>query len=312
MLQMIFVPHFSMKKGSSYILKLPTEIHDVIKSFLPFRDQIRFFHCRKCKFGSRLIEGKMHVKDAFSKAVKNNKAAVVEHLLKCHPTFDPSFDDNWAILIASASGHVEVVKVLLADGRCDPSADNNFAIGWASFHGHIDVVKLLLADQRSDPSADDYFAIRWASSQGHVEVVKVLLADGRSDPSADDYFALIQASLNGHVEVVKILLADGRSDPSANNNLAIAVASSQECFDVVKVLLSDPRVDKWNIFYSAAESGQLYLMKSVLSDSSFDPSLNRNAAVKIAYRNGYKDIVDLLLSDPRVSSSIRSVKRIKL
>ena len=40
---------------------------------------------------------------------------------------------------------------ILADPRVDPSADNNFAIRIASEKGHMDVVKVLLADPRLSP-----------------------------------------------------------------------------------------------------------------------------------------------------------------
>ena len=45
--------------------------------------------------------------------------------------------------MASEKGHMEVVKLLLADPRVDPSARNNWAIQLASENGHLEIVKLL-------------------------------------------------------------------------------------------------------------------------------------------------------------------------
>lgn len=76
--------------------------------------------------------------------------------------------------------HIEVVsaprvsrrpKIITTGFRVDPSADNNYAIHWASSKGHVEVIKLLLADSRVDPSDENNYAICWASKYGHVELI---------------------------------------------------------------------------------------------------------------------------------------------
>ena len=79
-------------------------------------------------------------KELFLQACEIGKIDIVKSLL---PHIDPSADDNYAIRFASSNGHLEVVKILLADPRVDPSADDNFAIRYASYRGHLEVVKLL-------------------------------------------------------------------------------------------------------------------------------------------------------------------------
>jgi hypothetical protein len=61
---------------------------------------------------------------------------------------DPSAKDNYAIRLASANGHVEVVKELLLDSRVDPSTHNNYAIKSAVISGRLDIVELLKNNQR--------------------------------------------------------------------------------------------------------------------------------------------------------------------
>ena len=73
------------------------------------------------------------------------------------------------------NGHLEVVKLLLANDKVDPGADSNYAIKWASNYGHLEVVKLLLANDKVDPSADNNSAILSAYQKGHLEVVKLLI-----------------------------------------------------------------------------------------------------------------------------------------
>ncbi|KNC51642.1 Poly(Adp-ribose) glycohydrolase [Thecamonas trahens ATCC 50062] len=64
---------------------------------------------------------------------------------------------------AAEKGHIDIVRLLLADDRVDPSAKANYAITRASHYGHVDTVRLLLTDNRVDPSAKDNCAIRLAS-----------------------------------------------------------------------------------------------------------------------------------------------------
>ena len=116
---------------------------------------------------------------------------------------------------ACQMGHIDIVRILLADPRVDPSDYDNFAIRKASQYGRFEVVKLLLADPRVDPTVYDNKAIRWASRYGRLEVVDLLLADSRVDPSDYDNKAIRWASANGHFEIVKLLLADPRVDASS-------------------------------------------------------------------------------------------------
>jgi hypothetical protein len=78
----------------------------------------------------------------------------------------------------SGSGHVEVVKLLLADKRVDPSAHA------ASKNGHIEVVRLMLTDHPVDPSATDTDALRSTSAQGSTSsanIIELLMTDRRVD-----------------------------------------------------------------------------------------------------------------------------------
>jgi len=154
---------------------------------------------------------------------------------------DPSDNENWAIRVASQTGNVAVVRLLLkardtSGRRVDPSVCNNYAIRYASSNGYDEVVELLLMDERVDPSADDDWAIKMASLNGHDNVVKRLLMDERVDPSAEQNWAIRYASFNGYVAVVKLLLMDKRVDPAAKQNWAIRNASMNGHQAVVELL----------------------------------------------------------------------------
>jgi hypothetical protein len=145
--------------------------------------------------------------------------------------------------MASENGHLEVVKLLLADPRVDPSDYNNIAIQAASKNGQLEVVRLLLSHPRVNPSDYGNDAIKVAFLTGHLEVVRLLLSDRRMDPSVDDNLAIRWASKNGHLEFVKLLLSHPRVDPSAQNNDALRQASRNGSVDIVLALICHPKVD---------------------------------------------------------------------
>ena len=63
----------------------------------------------------------------------------------------------------------------MSDPRVDPSAENNFAILIASIKGHLNILKLLLKDPRVDPTVNNNEIIRSAIKQGNFDIVILLL-----------------------------------------------------------------------------------------------------------------------------------------
>jgi hypothetical protein len=64
-----------------------------------------------------------------------------------------------ALRDAARSGHVGIVRELLAGGRADPAADESCSLRSAARRGHTDVVLALLADRRADPTAQQSLAL---------------------------------------------------------------------------------------------------------------------------------------------------------
>lgn len=89
---------------------------------------------------------------------------------------------NVKLATACRDGYLVIVAMLLKLGA-DPTFKNNLPIRSASYHGHIDVVRLLLADKRVDPSCWLNWPIRAARNRGHTEVEKLLAADPRMKTS---------------------------------------------------------------------------------------------------------------------------------
>jgi ankyrin repeat protein len=231
---------------------------------------------KKCNGGKN-----WDVEKEWTNAIMNNNPNVIISITLYCPERNPSRTGfvglNYTLSWASANGHLEVLRLLLADQRVNPAAGENEAI--RSLNGHLEIARLLLLDQRVNPAAVDNEAVRNASAKGHLEVVCQLVSDQRVNPAAKDNAAIKSASRNGHLEVVRLLLSDQRVNPAADDNQAIRLTSEYGRLEVVRLLLTDQRVD---------------------------PSANRNYAIKWAARNNHTQVVQLLLSHLLIKTGIYS------
>ncbi|KAJ3010639.1 UNVERIFIED_CONTAM: hypothetical protein HDU68_002043, partial [Siphonaria sp. JEL0065] len=200
--------------------------------------------------------------------------------------FDPSSNHCAAFVGACAVGNVDLVASWLKDERVDPSSDN-YCIYEAAANGHVQVLKLVLEDGRADPgNTDNADCIHMASEGKHIEVVRLLLDDGRADPSENENAAVIAACSKGSLDLVQLLLADARVDPSANDNEAINVACKGGYLEIVNELLLDPRVDPetatWeSSIQNASRFGHVDVILRLLQDPRVDPTpLIRNAKLE--------------------------------
>jgi ankyrin repeat protein len=213
--------------------------------------------------------------------------------------------------------NTEILKLLLTDLRYDPSVDNNSAFIDAAKNGRTNVIKLLLEDKRVDPCANNGKAIIEAVRFDHIDIVKLLLKDKKVEMTMYTV-GLFQSSLANNVfidavqynriNIVKLLLKDGRYDPSVERNFAIRWAALYNRINIVKLLLEDRRVnspysktDIYELFISAIKGGWTDIVELLLKEEILDPSESNNDAIMIAAENNNVDIVELLLSDPRIN-----------
>lgn len=221
---------------------------------------------------------------------------------------DPSANNNYAIRVASQTGNVKVVKMLMNVKGVDPGAHNNQAIGLACSEGHIDVVKALLASDLVDPSADDNYAIKRACENGHSKVVKLLLGlhktgsrksfYGKIDPSSENNYAIRMACKNGHLQVVKLLLEDGRVNPFTDNSYPIKIASENGRTDVVRLLLQHNKFvisgDHGYTLKLAAANGHLEIVKLLMDAGKYTDNFLTISLMEASNR-GHEDVVYFLL-----------------
>lgn len=81
-----------------------------------------------------------------NRAILKGDAEIIVELIK--RGMDPSANNNAAIRLASDTGRINIVNLLLRDPRVDPTAQNNIAVNRASDFEHRDIVRRLLQDIR--------------------------------------------------------------------------------------------------------------------------------------------------------------------
>jgi ankyrin repeat protein/serine/threonine protein kinase len=125
-------------------------------------------------------------------------------------------DQNTVTTCASATGNVEIVRVLL-DLGCHPDEQDNSgitALHRAAWNGHVDVMNLLLDRGASTINAQDKagkYPLSYAATLAHLEAVKVLVKRGAHlvEPFTDMPIAIGPAAFHGHIEVLEYLLSTG-------------------------------------------------------------------------------------------------------
>ncbi len=203
-----------------------------------------------------------------------------------YPVDPNDIGDNENIIIsASTYDNIELIILLLTDGRVNPSADNNYLIKWASKKNHAEIVRLLLNDSRGetkvsrgtkypvDPSDENNKAIQLASEKNHIEVMKLLLADPRVDPSNNNNVAIMEASRSYHQEVVKLLLG---SDKINLNTKTQALKNLQSCsefshdmnYDNIEKLAKMPLKELIQIGNQNLQDRKIIMTKSALAESA--------------------------------------------
>ena len=182
-------------------------------------------------------------------ASRHARLADVLVLLSCGADVNESKTDGEGVtglLVASRTGHVEIVWALLAADAAVDLADRCgcTALFWASRNGHGDVVPMLLAACATVDLGDDKGRrpLIAASKNGHIDVVSQLMAAGATVDLGDHKgrTPLFMASKHGQADVVTLLLAAGAAVDLADKDgdTPLIVASDHGHVDVVSQLLA--------------------------------------------------------------------------
>lgn len=110
--------------------------------------------------------------------------------------------DRSLVWVAEGTGDVNVAARLLITGA-DPTYNLSSSLKIAFIHNHIELIRLLLADGRADPSADDSVILTNMLFRRNFEQLDLLLKDGRLRVTNDH---VIHASYFNMDKILDILL----------------------------------------------------------------------------------------------------------
>jgi ankyrin repeat protein len=226
------------------------------------------------------------------------------------PTISIDSRDSWShtpLSYAAASGHENVVKILLdngADATCDSLMHALFS---AARIGHESIVTLLL-DRGVDIGDWGHtmsIALEKASYNGHERVVRILLRRG-ANIYMDHRNALSAAIEGGHENIVKLLVdpcTDLNMTGAAHRRTALHLASERGHNNIVRFLLekgADVHCDfsRGTALHLAAYNGHESVVKTLLdwgADINAHCILDEDTALHSAIRGGHESVVKMLL-----------------
>gem|GEM_PF-854388 len=237
------------------------------------------------------------------------------------------------LILASQSGHADIVKILLdAGAKVNAKTVNDWTpLMLAAEYGHTEVVRMLLdAGAKVNAQAKNKWIylsknpeiIRYvgmaelsvlnkgtplmlASREGHAKIVKMLLGAGAkvNAMTSSGRTSLMLAAENGHVELVKLLLDSGAKVDSSSDTASLNLAARGGHSDIVKLLLdakakvNSKSKDINTAIYAAAIGGHTETVK-LLRDAGAEidaKSDNTEGVLIYAAEQGKTEGVKLLL-----------------
>ena len=200
-----------------------------------------------------------------------------------------------AVVEASKNGHLDVVRKLVISEE-----HRGLAVVEASKNGRLDVVRELLANEASITRESRGRAVVEASKNGHLDVAIELLADWNPISEEDRGLAVVEASKNGRLTVVIELLTNEASITRESRGRAVVCASTHGHLDVAIELLADwnpiSEEDRGLAVVEASQNGHLDVVRELLANEAPIPEEHRGLAVENASKNGRLDVVRELLA----------------
>ena len=172
------------------------------------------------------------------------------------------------------------------------------------------LAKAMLKNVKFQSLADANDKVMFAILSQDLELVKNALKDPNGTYKARDtnsfgrYTNPFRIACNfGQFAVVKLLVNDYGIDI---DNISFVYACEEGHDDIVKYIISHPKfkLDRW-ITDPLMQWGNTTVIRCLLAEKRFDPSLRNNQAIIEASCRGNGETVKLLLADPRVDPSVQ-------
>lgn len=223
-----------------------------------------------------------------------------------------------ALHVAAAAGDGDVVLKLLADSSARSMAEIHGALCKAAENGHVAVVRQLLTDARADPSGkrseSEHRPLERAARHGHLAVVRILVEEAKVVVEDGDS-AVYAAATGNHIHVLEYLLRHSRlygdrdGDGDAENILSETI--SQGNVAAAALVLWHARGLEFSYgdpLVQATRAGQLEILQLLLSDPRVVRSVLRASdstgcrALDTAAGEGNIEAVKVLLSHPQINA----------
>ncbi|KAJ3116564.1 hypothetical protein HDU96_009353 [Phlyctochytrium bullatum] len=159
--------------------------------------------------------------------------------------------------------------------------------------------------KNKEPSTVEAYALRLACQFNHANVIRALIDAGVVDNNEDRDNAFSLAALWGSEDAIKTLLdwnkdypEKPRIDVTSNESYAVRVACKNGFAGVVKLLLehgANPAARHNEPIKSASQHGHFQVAELLLSTGQVDPGVHGGFPIRWAARNGYLDLIPLLL-----------------
>jgi hypothetical protein len=137
---------------------------------------------------------------------------------------------------AACNGHLEIVRLLLANGATISEHFRGLAVGNAAYNGHLEIVEFLLANGAMISEQHRGSAVENAARNGHLEIVEFLLANGVTISAENRGLAVRYAATRGHLEIVEFLLANGVTISEQHRGSALENAARNGHLEIVRFL----------------------------------------------------------------------------
>lgn len=203
---------------------------------------------------------------------------------------------------------------------------------WGKKHGLFEVVKFLQSRPLKETKAMQFLlwinptlsptrwtavVVPWLCEEGHISLVKLCLANPKIDNSEIFNGAALYASINGHkIEALKVLLADKDFESSIEMDERVCDAlcdsinndSGDMLLPIVALLMkhTDLSFGQNEVIIKASIHGRYEVVQHLLTDPRIDPSADENKALRMSSDNGYHMVVRLLIADKRVDPSVHN------
>lgn len=118
-------------------------------------------------------------------AIRFLRLEMIKILLK--NGIDPSLEDSYSFIVATSSGNLDIVKLLLTDHRVKVNCMDDFPVYNAAIKRNNEVLKFLLTLPKVNPTDKDNVIIRSIFDFDFKDTFKILWNDERIKNSVKEY-----------------------------------------------------------------------------------------------------------------------------